>query len=639
MRAVLSGYCRALAGRRLDVAPCARLVRKNIGWVRDDVPTSDGTTIYLPGSIHGQDEQECFSTYKVMATHQVGHTEWRTFDLVYDPPSQPSGEPGSVADRSAFTRFFTRFPLQILARDIFAVAEGYRVDSRILAGYPGLGPCYERIQHSSLGERPALATLPPREAIVETIVRASLGEEAAHAGVTAEAVRLLRDLRHPEATVEAAARATMRIYAVVVDRADGVSEDQGAYHPAARVAYRGELKPELAQILSRTADASGSRACSSPGRASLEELVQGSPEVEIAPGETPEPLRRREVLDALEAELAESAAPSPGEDMDPDEDDADDGPLEATGPGTFVYDEWDAGQERYRERHCLVRERPAPARDTHFFEETLRRHGTLARSIRRQFEAIAAQTDRRQQRLEDGEDYDLDAAVDALVERRGGRSPSDKLFWRRSKRERSVAVALLLDLSASTANPVAGQENVGTGTQRIIDLEKEALVLLVHALGLLGDACGVYGFSGYTRRNAEFYVMKDLDEPLSREVYRRIGCIEPRSATRMGPAIRHTAAKLGECPARSKYLFLISDGRPQDRGYGGPGESRQYAAQDTRAALLSARRQGITPFCLTVDKEGQADLAAMMRDMSYEVLWDIQMLPRRLPELYRLLTG
>ena len=107
----------------------------------------------------------------------------------------------------------------------------------------------------------------------------------------------------------------------------------------------------------------------------------------------------------------------------------------------------------------------------------------------------------------------------------------------------------------------------------------------------------------------------------------------------MGPAIRHATFKLRQQPSRSKFLFLISDGRPQDRGYSQESAEKAYAVQDTRMALSEARREGIHPFCLTVDREGNDYMRAMMDDFSYEVLVDVTLLPRRLPQLYRRLTA
>ena len=90
---------------------------------------------------------------------------------------------------------------------------------------------------------------------------------------------------------------------------------------------------------------------------------------------------------------------------------------------------------------------------------------------------------------------------------------------------------------------------------------------------------------------------------------------------------------------RTKVLFLLSDGRPQDRGYSREGVEKEYAVHDTRMALIEARRLGITPFCLTVDRAGHDYLKTMMGgDMGYEVVADIHTLPERLPQLYRRLT-
>ena len=182
----------------------------------------------------------------------------------------------------------------------------------------------------------------------------------------------------------------------------------------------------------------------------------------------------------------------------------------------------------------------------------------------------------------------------------------------------------------------------GDGTRRsykrIIDLEKEAIVLLINALEAIGDTYGIYSFSGYGRENVEFYTVKDVDERFSERVKRRIDRIAPLHATRMGPAIRHATSKLEMQDARTKLLFLISDGRPQDRGYSREGVEKEYAVHDTKKALDEAKTKDITAFCLTVDKNGHDYLKTMCDDMGYEVLDDIYMLPQRLLYLYRRLT-
>lgn len=107
----------------------------------------------------------------------------------------------------------------------------------------------------------------------------------------------------------------------------------------------------------------------------------------------------------------------------------------------------------------------------------------------------------------------------------------------------------------------------------------------------------------------------------------------------MGAAIRHTIQKLLKVDARSRILFLVSDGRPQDVGYGPDPEDKDYAVHDTHRALMEAKEKSITPFALTVDKEGHEYLGEMCGDLAYEVLSDIELLPSRLPALYRMLTA
>ena len=163
-------------------------------------------------------------------------------------------------------------------------------------------------------------------------------------------------------------------------------------------------------------------------------------------------------------------------------------------------------------------------------------------------------------------------------------------------------------------------------------------MLLINALEAIGDLYGIYGFSGYGRENVEFYTIKDIEENFSERVKGRIDRIAPLHATRMGPAIRHAASKLESQDARTKLLFLISDGRPQDRGYSREGVEKEYAVHDTKMAFDEARLKDIQPFCLTVDKNGHDYLGTMCQDIGYEVLDDIYALPQRLLYLYKTLT-
>jgi nitric oxide reductase NorD protein len=344
-------------------------------------------------------------------------------------------------------------------------------------------------------------------------------------------------------------------------------------------------------------------------------------------------------------------------------------------PRTYVYDEWDFCAAAYKPRWCLVKEKVLEEGEPACYNEALKTHSALLSHIKRQFERLMPESYRKTYRLIDGEDVDLNAALEAFADLRMHVPPDDKMYWRRHRVQRDVAVVFLLDMSASTVESLdaTGATVSAQGRQalpplvddqdapaepatygvwlrrrreilgrpqakRIIDVEKESTVLLIQALEMIGDTYGIYGFSGYGRDNVEFYVIKDIAERFGEHINRRIDKIRPLQATRMGAAIRHAITKLAPHTATTKLLFLFSDGRPQDRGYSRPGAEQDYAVHDTHLALLEAKQQGIKPFCLTVDKAGHDYLQAMCGDLGYEVLDEIALLPARLPMLYRALT-
>ncbi len=339
------------------------------------------------------------------------------------------------------------------------------------------------------------------------------------------------------------------------------------------------------------------------------------------------------------------------------------------------YDEWDHELAGYRRRWCHLREKaiePPPAKggvaavsDRRFVDETRHHHADLLRRVRRQFELLKPEELRRVRRLIEGEELDLDRVVETHVDRRAGRPPDGAVYMSRRRQHRDVAAAFLLDMSASTdaeaptcePEPLPGKtpapEYVGVFDdfdwpdnpqplppgRRVIDIEKESLVLMADALETLGDDYAIYGFSGFGRKEVEFFVAKEFDDDLSREAEERIAAMEPKRSTRMGPAIRHAAVKLAEREAKVKVLLILSDGYPQDFDYGSDRASRVYGIRDTMVALRETERQGISTFCITVDPAGHDYLREMCPERRYLVIDEIAALPSQLPKVYRGLTA
>jgi nitric oxide reductase NorD protein len=296
-------------------------------------------------------------------------------------------------------------------------------------------------------------------------------------------------------------------------------------------------------------------------------------------------------------------------------------------PGTLetradaLFDEWDYRRQAYRPQWCHVYLHAVSGGDAGYVPAVRARHAPLIRQLRRRFEAMRGE-DRMLRRQSDGQDVDVDALVEAIADRRGGAEPGTRLFCRRQRDERSLAAVFLVDMSGSTQG-------------WINDAERESLVLLCEALEMLDDRYAIWGFSGWTRTRSDLYRIKDFGEAYDAGVQARIAAIQPRDYTRMGPPIRFVTGKLLAEPARHRLLVTISDGRPDDFG---DDYRSDYGIEDTRQALLEARRAGVRPFCITIDREGADYLKRMYGPAAYAVLDEVRKLPLKVAEIYRKLT-
>ena len=123
----------------------------------------------------------------------------------------------------------------------------------------------------------------------------------------------------------------------------------------------------------------------------------------------------------------------------------------AHGERAILYPEWDYRIEDYRMNWCRVVERPADSGSDDFVTETLVSRQSTVKSLRRFFEGLRPPAFRRMAGQPDGEEVDLDAVVRRAGEQRAGMEGDDRLYIRREKRERDVAVVFLMDISGSTS--------------------------------------------------------------------------------------------------------------------------------------------------------------------------------------------
>ena len=283
----------------------------------------------------------------------------------------------------------------------------------------------------------------------------------------------------------------------------------------------------------------------------------------------------------------------------------------------IVYPEWDYRARRYHTPGAVVREAPVRDGDPAWAHHALERHATLVRRVRRDFERLRPRREILRGQL-DGSDLDVDAYVTATADALAGASPDGRLYLADRRMRRGAAIFLLVDVSASTDSWVAG-------SRRVIDVEREALLIVGEALAALGDAHAIFAFRGEGAGGVEVLPLKRFTDRAGSNVRNRIAALEPDGFTRAGAAIRHATALLSREPATQRILLLLSDGRPNDVDiYEG-----RYGLEDTRQAFGEARLQGIHPFCLTVDRAAPDYAARVFGSGGYAVLRH----PERLPEV------
>ena len=641
-------YVEALTGREVEIAPLAA--------VPDEARIDDGHTIHLPSLVNEfSDEDLDFRLYKVLAAHAAGQIEFGTYErggllraaqaaiaakytkenvdaldafaLADEIVQVRKDEEGHEEAQTSTTRnelhsanstspigyrdVLKLFPQPQLARRVFGTLENGRIDRTLRRTYRGLSRDLDLIRQHLSRSRPRVTELPsslvPFELLFQVTMLGEAREDAriAYGQIVSELETIVSDyLLREQTTVADTLMATSRVYDLfqsVVPVDDSVQqieapEDQSDSDDESAATER--LKQRQTQQM--------------PQRRDARELFNAwnDPTPEGDP-------------DELAGAEAWSEAETPEQ-------------VLAEGEVAYNYDEWDRELTDHRVGWCRVVEKRVKHGDRNFVELTKERHKGVISSIRHQFQLMKPENLTRVTNEVDGEEFDLNAVIDYVIDRRADGQQSERIYTKRLRRRRDVAVSFLLDQSSSTARTI-GRHPLQPYTRpgrRIIEIEKEGLVLMSEALEAVGDVYAINGFTSEGRRNVKFYIVKDFDEKYNDEVKRRIGGINYQNNTRLGAAIRHATAKLAKQDARTRLLIVLSDGRPYDHDYG----DARYAREDTREALRQAKTEGITPFCITIDRESEAELKDLYGEIGYTIIDDVLTLPERLPGIYRRLT-
>ena len=651
VQTVLRLYIEGLTDRQIEIAALTALPQES--------RINDGKTIYLPASVSefGDDDLD-FRLYKVLAAHAAGQIEFGTnekdtdrlkavytnlarlyaataeetdaFSLAGYIEDVQQGQSALAPEEqkrlnaesekvlppgSDYHQVLAVFPDFSLARKIFTTLENGRIDRRLRHVYKGLRRDLDLMQTLIKRTRPLVFDLPVNQIPFELLFQIALCGGATDdarkffAQIVIELESVVFDyLSLENSSVADTLMATNRVYSLFQS-----------------------INPEQKQQPQESVDAAEDQEPDESQENSFE-----------SPNKSEQENKSDKLSDARDLFNAWNDL---AEDFEPEElsgaetwafNEVPEQPLEG-GETAFVYDEWDRELNDYRTGWSRVIEKNSRRGDRNFVELTRERFKGAIASIRRQFQLMKPENLTRIHNEIDGEDYDLNAVVDYVVDRRTDGMPNDRLYSKKLRKQRDVAVSFLLDQSSSTArtiarNPLQPYTHPG---RRIIEIEKEGLVLMSEALEAVGDLYSIYGFTSEGRRNVKFYVVKDFADKYSEETERRIGGITFQNNTRLGAAIRHAGAKLLRQDARTKLLIILTDGRPYDHDYG----DAKYAREDVREALIDAKQSGIIPFCITIDRDSEAELKDLYGDVGYTIIDDVLSLPERMPNIYRRLTS
>jgi hypothetical protein len=292
--------------------------------------------------------------------------------------------------------------------------------------------------------------------------------------------------------------------------------------------------------------------------------------------------------------------------------------LEELETRPFHYPEWDVIRHRYRSAWCTVQELSVDA------DASPSAATPGGRSLRRPLGRLGMELERRR-RQPQGDDIDLDAAVEARVAMVAGGAPDDAIYVDNLRTRRDLSVLVLLDISGSAGEPSATGETVH-------EHQCLAAASLVVALHELGDRVALYGFRSSGRSNVEILPVKRFEGELGEATMRRLAALQPGAYTRLGAAIRHgTMVVDTEGGTARRMLVVVSDGFAYDHGYEG-----EYGEADARRALAEARRRGVACLCLSIAADTDApSLRRVFGTAAHAIVPRVDQLPAMVGPLFR----
>lgn len=294
----------------------------------------------------------------------------------------------------------------------------------------------------------------------------------------------------------------------------------------------------------------------------------------------------------------------------------------------FHYSEWDYQIQLERPAWATVQEKRAKSGDLAVIDDITAKYKREIHRMKFLLDAMQPQGVQRIRKLEDGDEIDINAAIQSFIDIRLGNQPDPRIMMRSVRKTRDFSILVLLDLSESTNETVQDQE------YSVRELTQQACVLLADAINKVGDPFAIHGFCSDGRHDVEYYRFKDFDQHWDDVPKAKLAGMTGQLSTRMGAAIRHAGHHLKLQRSAKKLLIVITDGEPADIDVRDP----QYLRHDTKKAVEEVARDGVTTYCMSLDPRADNYVSRIFGQKNYMVVDHVERLPEKLPLLYAGLT-
>jgi len=294
----------------------------------------------------------------------------------------------------------------------------------------------------------------------------------------------------------------------------------------------------------------------------------------------------------------------------------------------FHYKEWDYQIQLHRPEWVTVYERRQPKGAIEDIQAIIDEYRPVSHSIKQIIDLLAPEGVQRVRNMEDGDEVDINAAIDAMIAIRMGEQPNARITMRNVIKSRDLSVILLLDLSESTNETMDGSDKT------ILQLTREAATLVATAIEGIGDPFAIHGFSSDGRHDVQYFRFKNFNQHFDDDVKSRLAGMKGGLSTRIGAALRHASDHLLQQQEKRKLILLVTDGEPADIDERDP----QHLRHDAKKAVEELYSKGVLTYCLTLDPQADSYVKRIFGVNNYTIIDNVEKLPEQLPLLFANLT-